>query len=122
MTLDENDKATTTLSRGAKTSLADDAEECCKCPPMTTKNSTENDENSTESEDETTTFENDSTDNSTMKDRGGRTSFGEDGDVDNPNSVEKDVDMTTDLAETDDIDTDSRKLKKKILLKLFILK
>ena len=45
MSIDTNDKATTTLSRGAKTSTLE--EECCKCPPK--KNiSTEIEEDSTE--------------------------------------------------------------------------
>ena len=109
MTIDTNDKATTTLSRGAKTSTLE--EECCKCPPK--KNiSTEIEEDSTESDEETTPFDIDLSDNSTMKNRGGKTSFGDiDAEIDSvesPNTVEKDVDTTT---EADGIDADSRKFE-----------
>ena len=107
MTIDTTDKATTTLSRGAKTSTLE--EECCKCPPN--KNiSTESEEDSTESDEETTPFDIDLSDNSTMKNRGGKTSFGDiDAEtVENPNNVEKDVDITT---EADEIDADSREFE-----------
>ena len=109
MSIDTNDKATTTLSRGAKTSTLE--EECCKCPPK--KNiSSEIEEDSTERDEETTPFDIDLSDNSTMKNRGGKTSFGDiDAEIDsieNPNTVDKDVDTTT---EADGIDADSRKFE-----------
>ena len=110
MQIDENDKSTTTLSRGPKT--IDDNEECCKCP---TKKDV--DDNNVEDDDETTTSESEdtttimSTDNSTMKDRGGRT-FGDS--VDDNEIETSTANMTTlpDListTEAEELDTDSRK-------------
>jgi len=104
MEIDENDKSTTTLSRGPKTI---DDEECCKCP--TKKDVDVEEETTTLEDEETTTIM--STDNSTMKDRGGRT-FGDS--VDDNEIETSTTNMTTlpDListTEAEELDTDSSK-------------
>ena len=89
---DDNDKATTTLSRGRGGKTSNDGGRCCRCSPVDVENVEnvvdENDENVENVDDEN---DESSTDESaTMKDRGGR-KFPEAPD----DSIENEIDSTT---------------------------
>ena len=84
---DDNDKATTTLSRGRGGKTSNDGGRCCRCSPLDVENvDDENEENEENDEnDESSTDE-----SATMKDRGGR-KFPEAPD----DSIENEIDSTT---------------------------